>query len=217
MSDPKTPEDSKAYCGAKNSQGKPCRRGAGWGTGHAGVGRCKLHGGRSPNAELSGQLVLARREAVVMGSPLPMEPIEAILQCIRIAAGEVRYASERIAELEERDAAGPVKMITDRPLMLARGEESPSERAREIHLGAPALNIWIRARHEAMDRLVGYSKVALAVGIAERQVRIAEGQAQLLAEAMRRFAIALGHDPAEPRVREGLRASLTVIAGGVAA
>ena len=32
-------------CGAKNRSGKPCKRPAGWGTDHAGEGRCKLHGG----------------------------------------------------------------------------------------------------------------------------------------------------------------------------
>jgi len=32
-------------CGAKTRAGTPCRRPAGWGTDHVGVGRCKLHGG----------------------------------------------------------------------------------------------------------------------------------------------------------------------------
>jgi len=35
-------------CGArKKSNGEPCQRPAGWGTDHAGVGKCKLHGGAS--------------------------------------------------------------------------------------------------------------------------------------------------------------------------
>lgn len=34
-------------CGAKNRQGTPCRRPSGWGTDHAGEGRCKLHGGKN--------------------------------------------------------------------------------------------------------------------------------------------------------------------------
>jgi hypothetical protein len=35
-------------CGAKTRSGSPCQKGAGWGTDHAGEGRCKLHGGASP-------------------------------------------------------------------------------------------------------------------------------------------------------------------------
>lgn len=35
-------------CGAKTKGGTACKRPAGWGTDHAGQGRCKLHGGASP-------------------------------------------------------------------------------------------------------------------------------------------------------------------------
>ena len=37
-----------ATCGAKTRGGTACRRPGGWGTDHAGEGRCKLHGGASP-------------------------------------------------------------------------------------------------------------------------------------------------------------------------
>lgn len=40
---PKTPR-----CGAKNREGNPCGNPAGFKTDHPGVGRCHLHGGRSP-------------------------------------------------------------------------------------------------------------------------------------------------------------------------
>lgn len=35
-------------CGAKTRSGGTCQKPAGWGTDHAGVGRCRLHGGKSP-------------------------------------------------------------------------------------------------------------------------------------------------------------------------
>ena len=34
-------------CGAKTRAGTPCKQKAGWGTDHVGIGKCKLHGGRS--------------------------------------------------------------------------------------------------------------------------------------------------------------------------
>lgn len=41
--------DSPNTCGAKTKgTGEPCGRPAGWGTDHAGSGKCKLHGGASP-------------------------------------------------------------------------------------------------------------------------------------------------------------------------
>lgn len=35
-------------CGARTRAGTTCGQAAGWGTDHAGQGRCKLHGGKSP-------------------------------------------------------------------------------------------------------------------------------------------------------------------------
>lgn len=35
-------------CGAKTRNGTLCNRPAGWGTKHASIGKCKLHGGASP-------------------------------------------------------------------------------------------------------------------------------------------------------------------------
>jgi hypothetical protein len=49
---------------------------------------------------------LARREQQIMGAPLSIEPQDAILECIAISAGEVAYASERIAELQAGETLG---------------------------------------------------------------------------------------------------------------
>ena len=210
------PSAMHALCDAETRGGSRCKRPAGWGTSHLGVGRCKNHAGSTPSHELHGALELARRRAVVMGQPLEADPHEAILECIRIAAGEVRYASQQIEELEPGEEVGPV--TTTRPLKEEKGAEDPDHYVAEF--GPPALHIWIKVRHEAMDRLVNYSKIAIACGIAERQVRLAEAHAQELAERMRRFALALGYEPADPKVRQALREAFSgppVIEGRLAA
>jgi hypothetical protein len=202
-------------CNARTRKGTPCTFQAGWGTGHQGTGRCKLHGGASPQAELSGAVTLARREMLVMGRPLDMEPHEALLECIRIAAGEVAYASERIAELDAADAVGPVVSTHRRPLKEEKGAEDPRTEVEEVRVEAPALHIWIVVRQHAMDRLVNYSKIALAAGVAERQVRLAEQQGQLLVEVIRGVLTDLGvnEHPEAPAV---VRKHLTLIAGRAA-
>ena len=199
-------------CGAKTRSGGTCRHTAGANTGHLGVGRCYLHGGRSPQGELSGQLVLARQEATVMGRPLPIEPHEAILQCIAIAAGEVRYASERIAELDLGDAVGPVVTTHVRPLRHEKGADSTDETVQEIRHEAPALHIWITTRRQAMDRLVQYSATALKAGVEERRVRVAENVGQALADAIRGILTELGvaSDPRTPAI---VRKHLTLLSG----
>lgn len=204
------------YCGAETRTTLPdgtkklCGRTKGWGTNHPGIGRCRNHGGASPQAEISGCVQLARRDEVVMGAPLDnLRPEEALLECIRIAGGEVRYASERIAELDPDEAVGPV--VTTRPLKWEKGAESPDERVAEH--GPPALHIWIEVRHKAMDRLVNYTKVAIAAGLEERRVRVAEAQGQLLAEAVRGILKDLGvaDHPQAPTV---VRRHLTMMAAG---
>lgn len=47
------PHDTQKFCGAATKQAtakyRTCHRPAGWGTDHAGEGKCKLHGGASPS------------------------------------------------------------------------------------------------------------------------------------------------------------------------
>jgi hypothetical protein len=150
-----------------------------------------------------------------MGIPLDVEPHEAILECIRIAAGEVQYASERIAELDVTDAVAPVRSTLNRPLKGEGGTEYPDERVEEITLDAPALNIWIVTRRQAMDRLVQYSAVAIKAGIEERRVKLAESQGQLLVQVIRGVLQQLGvlNRPEVPRI---VREQLTLVAGQAA-
>ena len=192
------PAMANGLCGAKKRGGGTCKRPAGWGTNHVGAGRCKNHTGSTPSGQVSGLVELARPRAGTMGIPIDIDPHDAILECIRIAAGEVKYASDQIAELEEAEAVGPVQ--TSRPLKEEKGAEN-----REIYVtefGPPALHIWIKVRHEAMDRLAKYSKAALDAGIAERQVKVAEAQALLMAEAVRGILEDLGvaNHPKAPKI-----------------
>ncbi len=195
---------SAERCAAKTRKGSPCQQPAGWGTQHVGVGRCKLHGGAEPHAQVNGMVQLARREQQVMGMPLAIEPQDAILECIRIAAGEVAYASERIAELDLVDAVAPVHRELER--------ESDEGTVREVRQDGAAVHIWITVRRQAMDRLVSYSLAAVKAGIEERLVRVAEQQGMLLAQAIQGILAELGVKD-RPEVASVVRKHLTLIAG----
>jgi hypothetical protein len=43
------------------------------------------------------------------------------------------------------------------------------------------LHIWIVTRQKAVERLAGFSKMAVDAGVAERQVRLSERQSEILA------------------------------------
>jgi hypothetical protein len=137
-------------CGAKTRSGGKCKKQKGWGTDHLGSGRCKLHGGNTS----SGQASAAKEAAVIMGIQLDVDPHDALLTCVRIAAGEVAYCSGEIAGLEK---------ATEKTMF---GEQ---------------LSIWIQARQKAMLSLAKFSKMALDAGVAERQVQVAERYGEMLA------------------------------------
>lgn len=147
-----------------------------------------------------------------MGVPLDVEPHEALLECIRIAAGEVQYASMRIAELDESEAVGAARATLTRPLKEEKGAEDPAHLVEEVRLEAPQLHVWIRVRQHAMDRLVNYSATALKAGLEERVVRVAERQGHMLAEAIRGVLRDLGVAD-RPEVASVVRKHLTLIAG----
>lgn len=203
---PKTKKPNLALCGGEKRKGGKCTQPAGWGTQHPGAGHCKLHGGSGPAAQVKGLVELARREQSVMGAPLSIEPQDAILECIRISAGEVAYASERISELEVSDAVGPV---------MTRMERSGENAVEEVREGPPALHVWITVRRQAMDRLVAYSFAALKAGIEERRVRVAEQQGMLLAQAIQGILRELGVSD-RPEVASVVRKHLTLVSGSTA-
>lgn len=156
-------------CGGTTRAGGSCTKPAGWGTEHPGFGACKLHGGGTPNAGLSA----GRKAAVIMGAPIDIDPHEALIYCVQQTAGEVFYATRKIASLNEEEELQRPTVITDRV-----GSKDGYTETKELALD---LHIWIRVRQEAMDRLARYSKMALDAGVDERRVAIAENAASVLA------------------------------------
>lgn len=142
-----------AGCGAKKRGGGRCQMAAGWGTNHYGIGRCKLHGGSTPN-----QVKAAATEEyrLLLGHPVEINPLDALLWCIKIRAGEVQWLGERMAELNEND------WIQDTIV------------GKQFHLFA-------KERQHAIQDLARYSQMAISLGIAERAVKLAETYGQMLA------------------------------------
>jgi hypothetical protein len=176
------------YCGAKKRNGEPCRQRAGRGTDHPGIGRCKHHGGSTPGHNSS----LARKHAVdFMGAPIDISPIQAIIWCIRITAGEVQFLSDELVKLTEKD-----DWI-------------------ESTISGKQLNVLQRSRAEAQDRLVSYSKIAIGLGLAERSVRLAESFGVLIARLLEGIRDQLSLTPAQAKQWPYIiRRNLILLEGG---
>ena len=147
-----------------------------------------------------------------MGVPLPIEPGEAILQCIAIAAGEVRYAAEQVDKLTLDDAVGSRGQDDRATAEPRQGRRGPGAHGdRDTPRGAGSAHL-IVTKHAAMDRLVQYSVAALKAGVEERRVRVAENIGQALADAIKGVLadLGVGDDPRAPAV---VRKHLTLMAG----
>lgn len=140
-------------CAAKTRSGATCMYRAGWGTNHYGIGPCKHHGGTTANHKKAAAKFYAHE---LLGTPIDMNPFDAILWCIRIRAGEVQWLSEQMATIDKKDWIENTMI------------------GKQFHLFA-------RERQKALQDLTKFSALAVSLGIAERAVKLAETYGELLA------------------------------------
>ena len=103
-------ERSYPICGAQKSQGEGvCTRPAGWGTDHAGEGRCKLHGGKNPIR--SGRYSKIKRESLrelIAGleeDPNPLDMIPDLIACRALFMDYIERYDEFTEQLRDWHAS----------------------------------------------------------------------------------------------------------------
>lgn len=138
---------------------------------------------------------LERVDDRFMGTPLDVHPHEALLQCLRITAGEVRYCDQQIRRLEEDELFE--RPATETLAVMPSGRVVVAEEKR----GFEVISRWVQWRSSALDRLARYSKMALDVGIEERQIQLAEREADLIG---RYFEAVLGDLELTPAQQKAL-------------
>lgn len=156
-------------CGHLNIRnGHKCTRPAGLGTDHVGEGYCHQHEGKERARSIGLRLAEARA----------IDPHEALLQLVYMAAGEVAYFNEMVAE------------YVDKP-------EDTWEQVynRDGDLVALKASFFVEQRRIAMNQLATYSRYAIDAGVAERRVRLAEQQGELIAAFIKGVLGDLGLTP----------------------
>ena len=128
---------------------------------------------------------MARVDDRFMGSPIDVDPHDAIIHAIRVTAGEVKYCDEQIRKLSEDE-------LFERPLETSV-QQLPSGKwvVIEEKRNPEVISRWVTLRDDAMDNLVKYSKWAIEVGIDERRVRVAERVADVIAPLLSDLAVDL--------------------------
>lgn len=189
------PDRDSHLCGGLKRQpeyeGEMCKRPAGWGTTHPGVGRCKLHGGSTRNHAKFAEVETGRRQVELWGGRRDVHPAQALLELVQWKASEVAYWRFRVAEIAEEDLTwGTSKIKTG-------GEDYGTTEEAKPHI---ALVMLRQAEHDLAD----YASASLKAGVEAAQVEIAKAQASLLASVLRAIV-------ADPRVTVSGPADVVIV------
>src|SRR5215216_3827177 len=141
-------------CGARNRSGGPCQRPAGWGTDHAGYGRCKLHGGKTPNHQQAAQRQQVAEAVASLGLRRDVDPNTALLEEVHTAP---RGPSPTSTGRCSSSSATRSSTIT-RTVRLPDGTRTVEARA--------AINVYVQLWQQERDRLVRVAKAAIDAGVA---------------------------------------------------
>ncbi len=166
------------YCHATNRVEEGlCHNRAGEATDHMGVGKCKRHGGSTRSHAVRASNELARRAVETYGLPRDVPPRQALLEEVARTAGHVAWLGQRVAELEADD------------LVWGKAKEddvtaSPNPGTNVSH--AARVNVWLELYRSERRHLVEVCKVAEQLGIAEREVKLAEQHGRLIADVLRK-------------------------------
>lgn len=142
-----------------------------------------------------------RVEDRFMGSPVDLHPHEAILWAMRVSAGEMAYCDSQIAKLEEEE-------LFETPIRTQYYQTEDGGISVTENRDSEQMNRWVTWRQTAMKNMATYAKMALDVGIEERQIQLAEKQAHQLVEVITAVLTDLGHDLRDTRTRDIVRRRL---------
>jgi len=153
----------RLMCVGKNRRGEPCGK---WAVRGATV--CRSHGAASPHVKARAAV---RAEILDWGLNDATEDPGAIL--LRLVTQSAARAQRYAAELEDLvDAEGlAAAMVGDTVVATKYGTEKSGEYIRGL----------AQLEAQERDRCVNFATKAIAAGLAERQVRLAERQGEMLA------------------------------------
>lgn len=197
----------KELCGAKTPNGKypTCHRTAGAGTTHKGVGHCSRHAGSTESHGKAASVEIARRECVALGIPIETTPADALMDEVREACGNVAFYRQLVQRLPTHPAddvlvpAVEVEGEDGKPQTIPahweRGESGIYGRTYHVSgipTGEAKPHVLLQLYNDERKRKLDASTAALRAGIEERQIRIAEAEAERIELANIRAFAAMG-------------------------
>jgi hypothetical protein len=182
--------------------GKRCPNVAGQGTSHVGWGHCVIHGG----AKRSGRALGAWMAAHAFARELDINPWDALLMAVRIAAGKVAYIEtvlgQASSDLELEGRAVRYEGDADSPALLVHPDTGEP-----LGVGAYRDRSWWVAKGEYWHaQLARTAKMAVDAGVAVYQVKAIEAQAQAIATVLNGMLESAAEDGLDDSMISRLRA-----------
>lgn len=189
MSDPGSPSGHERppewYCGALTRSGRSCGHRAGYDTDHLGVGRCKFHGGKTPNHNVAAQPIMIRNAANRLGIPRQVEAAGALIEALYVAAGNVAFYGDLVSRLGVPGAveAGDTIEVdfTNRTVDVLY---APMRHVSGIPTGEAKPHVLIGMEMAERREMVRVAAEIMKLGLDARRVQIAEGDAQRMAQTI---------------------------------
>jgi hypothetical protein len=182
--------DRFQLCGARKKNGDTCRLFAGQGTPHLGIGRCKHHGGMTPNHMKNAAKVESQRRMVQLGGSVEMAPHEALLAMLHLSSGHVVWlrneisAQKTVGDFEARVIYQMYSEERDRVARIAKACLDAGVAERQVRLAeefGQMLADVLRAVFEDKDLAMTREQRALMPAVLQRYLVKAEGNPALVA------------------------------------
>lgn len=185
--DPTQPSHGR-WCNAQKKQGPGlCRKPAGWGTNHAGIGNCRLHLGNARNHRTAAFNEQAKRELARLDVPAVDDPLTELKKLAGQVVAWKDALSDKVNELTA------IRFTDDKGSEQLRSEIALFERA--------------------MDRCASVLSVMAKLNIDERLAAVNEQQVELVATALQASLAELGLDKEQQEeARHGVARRLRAVA-----
>ena len=203
-----TGERTKARCGRVIRRGelagRRCPREAGQGTAHYGAGSCIAHGGAKTRDKALGAWIMGHAFA----AQLDVNPWEALLMAVRIAAGKVAYIESVLASAKS-DLELEGRAVVELDGGGSEGGPGGPQSRLLLHpdTGEPLgvgeyrdLSWWVEKGELWHDRMARCAKMAVDAGIAAWQVERVEAEAAAIATVLNGIIDELGDEITESQV-----------------